>query len=352
MSRDSSPTSSPTLTLANLAERFDLELRGDGAHRVQSVGTLESAGPEAVTFLANRAYRPRLAETRAGAVILRSEDAEECPVNALLAADPYLAYARVARLFDPRPRPAPGIDPLASVHPDALLGDGVAVCAGAVVAREARIGDGAIIGPGCVIAPGVEVGPDCHLVANVTLGDGVRLGRRVLVHPGAVIGADGFGIARGPDGWEKVPQLGGVLVGDDCEIGANSCIDRGAIGDTVLEEDVRLDNHVQIGHNCHVGAHTAMAAYTGISGSTRIGRNCLFAGRSGAYGHLSIADGVTVGAMTMVSKDVTEPGTTWSGGIPARPLREWQRTLAQLNRLGKTLRAVRAASPKQGNQDD
>lgn len=352
MSRNFPRPDPVTHTLADLAERFDLDLRGDGGHRVSTVGRLDDAGPDAVTFLANRSYRAALGGTRAGAVILREGDAEDCPVNALVAADPYLAYARVAALFDTRPVPSPGIDAQASVHPEAALGDGVAVCAGAVVARGAVIGDGAIIGPGCVVGPGVILGEGCHLVANATLADGVRLGRRVIVHPGAVIGADGFGIARGPDGWEKVPQLGGVVLGDDCEVGANSTIDRGAIGDTVLEEDVRLDNHVQIGHNCHVGAHTAMAAYTGISGSTRIGRNCLFAGRSGAHGHLTIADGVTVSAMTMVYRDISEPGTVWSGGIPARPLREWQRSLIQLQRLGKASKRRDKGASDEGNNNE
>ncbi len=342
----------PSHTLAELAERFGLELQGDADHRVSTIGTLPDSGPDAVTFLANRAYRSRLGETRAGAVILAAGDADGCPVNALVARDPYLAFARVASLFDTRPVPSPGIDPSASVHPEASLGEGVAVCAGAVIGRGARIGDGAIIGPGCVVAPGVEIGARCHLVANATLCDGVRLGRRVIVHPGAVIGSDGFGIARGPDGWEKVPQLGGVVIGDDCEIGANSCIDRGAIGDTVLEEDVRLDNQVQIGHNCHLGAHTAMAAFTGISGSTRIGRNCLFAGRSGAHGHITVADGVTVSATSVLTKDITEPGTVWGAGIPAQPIREWQRTLGQLRRLGKTLKKLQNNERSEGNNNE
>ena len=158
-----------------------------------------------------------------------------------------------------------------------------------------------------------------------------------MVHPGAVIGADGFGIARDTKGWIKVPQLGGVRLGDDCEIGANACIDRGAIGHTVLEEDVRIDNLVQVGHNCHIGAHSALAAFAGLSGSTRVGRNVLFGGRSGTTGHLEIADGVTVTGMTMISKSITEPGSTWAGGIPGRPIREWQRALGRLFRLDKTI---------------
>ncbi len=344
------PPSFEAPTLATLADRFGLELRGDGERRIHAVGTLAEAGPEELTFLANRGYLPQLGETRAGAVILRAEDAPACPVDHLVAKDPYLAYARVAAGFDTRPVPAPGVHARAWVHPDANLGDGVSVGPCAVVSAGAQLGENCEIGPGCVIAEDARLGPGCRLVANVSLGLGVRLGARVLVHPGAVIGADGFGIARGPDGWEKVPQLGSVLIGDDCEIGANSCIDRGAIGDTVLEDDVRLDNHCQIGHNCHIGAHTAMAAYAGVSGSTRIGRNCLIAARSGTYGHISIADGVTISALSMVTKDITEPGAVWGSGIPAQSLRDWQRTLGQLRRLERTLKKLREQPANEGHQ--
>lgn len=342
------PPSSPSYTLAALAERFDLELRGDGDRRVSRVGTLAEGGPDSLSFLANRAYAPQLADTRAGAVILAADDAQACPVPHLVAPDPYLAFARAARLFDDRPRPKPGLHPSAVVHPEADLAPGVAVGPGAVVGAGAVVGEDCEIGPNTVVGQRSALGPGCRLAANVTLAHGVRLGKRVLVHPGAVIGADGFGIARGPAGWEKVPQLGGVVVGDDCEIGANSCIDRGAIGDTVLEEDVRLDNHVQIGHNCRIGAHTAMAAFAGLSGSTRVGRNCLFAGRSGTTGHLCIADGVTVGAGSTVNKDVDEPGTVWQAFIPAQPIRTWQRTLGQLRRLDRTLKKLQAAKASQG----
>lgn len=343
------PPKSTSLSLATLAKRFDLELRGDGDHTVDRVGTLAEGGPDALTFLANRAYRDQLHHTRAGVVILSEVDAEDCPVSCLIAADPYLTYARVADCFDHRPAASPGVHESAQVHPKAELGADIAIGPCAVVGAGTRVGDGAEIGPGCVVAEAVTLGAGSRLVANVTLGHGVTLGKRVLVHPGAVIGADGFGIARGPQGWEKVPQLGTVRVGDDSEIGANTCIDRGAIGDTVLEEDVRLDNHVQIGHNCHLGAHTAMAAYVGISGSTTIGKNCLFAGRSGAHGHITIADGVVVSAMTMVQKSITEPGTTWAGAIPAQPIREWHKTLGELKRLRTTLKTLRGKRSSEGN---
>lgn len=329
------PLSRTTHTLAELAERFELNLAGDGQHRVDRVGTLADSGPEAISFLANRSYRTQLADTRAGAVILAEADAVDCPVNHLIAADPYLTYARIAKLFDPRPDPEAGIHPSAQVHGDAQVAEDASVGPCSVIGAGARVGAGSIIGPGCVVGEGAVLGEACRLMANVTLCPGVLLGKRVIIHPGAVIGADGFGIARGPEGWEKVPQLGTVRIGDDCEIGANSCIDRGAIGDTVLEEDVRIDNLVQIGHNCHIGAHTAMAAFAGVSGSTRIGRNCLLAGRSGVHGHISIADGVTISAASMVQKDITEPGTVWAAAIPARPIREWHRALRHLRRLGR-----------------
>ncbi len=342
------PPSRTPQSLASLAERFDLELRGDGDHTVDRVGTLAEGGPNALTFLANRSYRDQLAATRAGAVILQESDAEDCPVSCFIAPDPYLAYARIADGFDFRPKSPPGVHDSAQVHPEATLGSDVAIGPCAVIGAGTHVGDGVEVGPGCVVAEDVTLGAGSRLVANVTIGYGATLGRRVLVHPGAVVGADGFGIARGPEGWEKVPQLGSVQVGDDCEIGANTCIDRGAIGDTVLEADVRLDNHVQIGHNCRVGAHTAMAAYVGISGSTEIGRNCLFAGRSGAHGHIQIADGVVVSALTMVKKSITEPGTTWAGAIPAQPIREWQKTLGELKRLRTTLTTLRGKRSSEG----
>lgn len=319
--------------LSALAERFQLELRADADPEIGGIGTLTGAGPDQLAFLANRGYRKFLSGTRAGAVVLAPDDAAHCPAPCLVSNHPYLAYARIATLFDTRPVAEPGVHASAQVSPDARLGKDVHVGPAAVIGAGAVVGDGCEIGPGCVLQEGCEVGAGSRLVANVTLCHGVRLGRRVTVHPGAVIGADGFGIAPGPDGWTKVPQLGSVIVGDDCEIGANSCIDRGAIEDTVLEEDVRVDNLCQVGHNCHVGAHTALAAFVGLSGSTTIGRHCLFGGRTGTTGHLEVADRVTVTGMTMITKSVREPGTVVSAGIPAQPAREWQRTLARLRRL-------------------
>lgn len=339
-------------SLSELSARFGLELRGDGSLLIDGVGTLMDAGPGQVSFLANRAYAKELPGTRAGAVILKAGDAQNCPAACLVADDPYLAFARAAALFDPRPAGEPGIHPSAVVAETAILGMDVSVGANAVIGEGCTVGDGCAIGPGTVLEPECTLGEACRLYANVSLGFGVTLGKRVIVHPGAVIGADGFGIAFAGDHWEKVPQLGSVVIGDDCEIGANTCIDRGAIDDTVLEEDVRLDNLVQIAHNVHVGAHTAMAGRTGIAGSTRIGKYCMFAGASGASGHLEIADRTTVGATSAVFRSITEPGTTWSAQLPARPIREWQKNIARLQKLDELARTVKRLEKQLENLND
>jgi len=328
-------------SLSDLSAQFELELRGDGACMVDGVGTLKSAGPSNVTFLANPAYRADLATTNAGAVILTGKNAKACPTNCLVAADPYLTYARLATVFDSRPVAQPGIHATAVVSPTAKLGENVSIAANAVIGDDCELGDGCTIGPGVVLYAECRLGAGCHLHANVTIGHGVRLGQRVITHPGVVIGADGFGIAFATDHWEKVPQLGGVVIGDDCEIGCNTTIDRGAIGDTVLEEDVRIDNQCQIGHNARIGAHTAMAGMSGIAGSTTVGKYCMIAGGSGFSGHLEIADKTSLASSTRAYRSVQEPGTTLSAQIPAQPIKEWQRNLARLRKLDELARRVR-----------
>ncbi|MDT8320070.1 MAG: UDP-3-O-(3-hydroxymyristoyl)glucosamine N-acyltransferase [Xanthomonadales bacterium] len=329
-----------TYSLQDLSARFELELRGDGSVLIAGVGTLAGAKPDEISFLANPGYRNKLPQTRAAAVILKPEDVAASPTHCLVATDPYLAFARLAGLFDRRPAVAAGIHPSAVVADGAQIGSDVSIGPHAVIGEHCEIANGCIIGPGAVLEPGCRLGEACRLYANVTLGAGVQLGKRVIVHPGAVIGADGFGIAFATDHWEKVPQLGSVRVGDDCEIGCNTTIDRGAIEDTVLEEDVRIDNQVQIGHNVHIGAHTAIAGKAGIAGSSRIGEYCLLAGAVGISGHLNIADRTTVAAGSDLFRSVEETGTSWSGQIPAQPIRDWQRNLARLRKLDDLARRV------------
>ncbi|MEO7252229.1 MAG: UDP-3-O-(3-hydroxymyristoyl)glucosamine N-acyltransferase [Arenimonas sp.] len=326
-------------SLSQLAERFGLELRGDASTPITGVATLERAGPGRVSFLANRAYRKHLPNTRAGAVILAPEDAAACPVACLIAPDPYVAFARIAALFENAASLAPGIHPSAVVVESARIA--ASACIGPLVYIGARsvVEDGVVIGAGSVVGEDCVVGPDCELLARVTLVTRVRLGRRVRVHPGAVLGAEGFGLAMDAGKWIKVPQLGGVLVGDDCEIGANTTIDRGAIDDTVLEEDVRLDNQIQIGHNVRIGAHTAMAGCVAIAGSTRIGRNCLIGGGAGMVGHIEVCDNVLVTAMTLVTHSITVPGE-YSSGTPIQPSREWRRNAARFKHLDELARKI------------
>jgi UDP-3-O-[3-hydroxymyristoyl] glucosamine N-acyltransferase len=331
------------LTLGELAGRFGLALQGDPATAIEGVGTLAGAGPAQLAFLANPSYRRQLADTRAGAVVLRADDAPASPVPALVAADPYSAFARIAALFEPQVavqagiHPSAVVDATAHVHPDAAVGP--LACIGA----RSRIEAGAVVGPGCVVGEDCIVGAGSELVARVTLVRRVRLGQRVRVHPGAVLGADGFGLAMDAGRWLKVPQLGGVEVGDDCEIGANTCIDRGAIEDTVLEEDVRLDNLVQVGHNVRIGAHTAMAGCVAVAGSARIGRYCLIGGGAGIVGHIEIADKVRVGAMSLVTHGLSEPGE-YTSGTPIQPAKEWRRNAARFKQLDAMARKMRASS--------
>ncbi len=330
-------------TAADLADRFSLQLRGDGQVRIAGVATLAGAGPGQLAFLANPRYRGQLAQSRAAVVVVRAEDADAVPGTALVARDPYVAFARISALFEAVPARAPGIhpsavvDPSAEVSPDAHVGPFVSIGA------RTRIGPGCAIGPGCVIGDDCALDAGCELQARVTLVARVRLGKRVRILPGAVLGAAGFGLAMDAGQWVNVPQLGGVVVGDDCEIGANSCIDRGALDDTVLEEDVRIDNLVQIGHNVRIGAHTAMAGCSAAAGSARIGRYCLVGGGAGILGHLEVADKVMVTAMSLVTHSIREPGE-YSSGTPLTDNRTWRKNAARFKQLDALARRVNASN--------
>lgn len=329
---DGSDALSRPIRLGDLAALLELRLDGDPDRRIRAPATLASAEPDSVSFLSNPAYRALLRTTRAGAVIVAEDARGDCPTAALIAPDPYTAWARALELFHPLPPIRPGVDASARVHADAQVDDQVEIGPNCSIGPGARIAPGVRIGPGCVIENDACIDADTRLVANVFVGVGVRIGQRVIVHPGVVIGADGFGLAMDRGHWRKVPQIGSVVIGDDCEIGANTTIDRGAIEDTVLGADVRLDNQVQIGHNVVIGDHTAIAGCTGIAGSTRVGKYCMIAGACGIGGHLEICDRVIITAMSTVLHSIPEPGQ-YGSGIPARPMRAWQRTLVRLGQL-------------------
>ena len=328
------------LPLSELAVRFGCELRGDPELRVGRIATLAGAGPGDLSFLANPQYRSQLAATRATAVVIDPASAALSPVAALVHANPYATYARIAALLHPEPAAPAGIHPTAVIDPSAQVATGASVGAHAVIGPRTLIGERSVIGPGCVLGADVRLGADCTLRARVTLLASTEVGARAIIHSGVVIGADGFGFARDGAGWTKVPQLGGVRIGADVEIGANTTIDRGAIDDTVIEDGVKLDNQIQIGHNVQIGAHTAIAACTGISGSTRIGARCIIAGGVGVAGHLNICDDVVVTGMSSVTHSLTAPGV-YSGCIPVTTANVWRRLVGRFKRLDTLTERVR-----------
>ena len=327
------------LRLDEIVARFGGELLGSGATVVTRIATLENAGPGDLAFLANPKYRHQLATTRAAAVIT-APPAAEGPWALILTPQPYLYYARVAQWLNPAPDAVPGAHPSAVVEgecaPDASIGAHVWIGPGA------KVGANAVIGPNCSIGQGVEVGAGTRLASNVAIYSGTRLGERCLVHSGAVIGADGFGFARELDGaWVKIPQVGRVLIGNDVEIGAGTTIDRGALGDTVISDGVKLDNQIQVGHNVQIGAHTAIAGCVGIAGSAVIGMRCTVGGGAVILGHLTIADDVNVSAGTLVAKSIARAGT-YSGAVPFLEHGDWLKNFSRLRHLDAMADKIRA----------
>lgn len=329
-----------SVSLGELATQFGCELIGDPNTTVSRLASLDTADTASLTFLSNPTYKRQLADTSAAAVILRESDASECPVAALVVDDPYAMYARMAAVVMPKPNAVAGVHATATIAATAKVDPTAEICANVVVGEFSTIAASVVVGAGSIIGDNCSLGKDSRLLPNVTLVRDVQIGIRCTLHPGVVIGADGFGNAMTSDGWIKVPQVGGVRIGDDVEIGANTTVDCGAIGDTVLGNGVRIDNLCMIAHNVHIGDHTALAAMTGIAGSTTIGKRCLFAGRSGAVGHLSICDDVVVAATTFVSKDIHEPGT-YSSAFPADKAQSWAKQIARFRRLGVLMDRVK-----------
>jgi UDP-3-O-[3-hydroxymyristoyl] glucosamine N-acyltransferase len=340
--------------LGDLAEAVGARLVGDPEIRIQGVGSLEHAKPGEITFLGNSRYRRFLQATRASAVILAPDHAEACEAALLFSENPYLTYARAASRIFPDPANPGGCHASAVVAATARLDPSAWVGPCVVVGERVKVGAHAVIGPGCVVEDDCLIGDDCRLVAQVTLGRGTRLGRRCLIHPGAVLGADGFGLANDHGRWVKVPQLGGVVVGDDVEIGANTTVDRGALEDTILENGVKLDNLVHIAHNVRVGEHTAMAASAAVAGSTKIGRYCMIGGMTGLAGHLTIGDNVQFTGASQVTRSFQEAGI-YSGNLPAMENGEWRKAVARirhLDEMAKRLKTLeRQVAAMQGDQD-
>jgi UDP-3-O-[3-hydroxymyristoyl] glucosamine N-acyltransferase len=355
-------------TLEEIARQFGGEVVGNAAQRVASLAPLDKAGPQQLAFLANPKYLSQVETTSAGAVLINADDLAKLASregrNFIVTPNPYAYFARVAQAFidlaTPAPRPgvhaSAHVDPSAQIAASAVIGPNVTVEAGAVIGERVRLDANVFVGRGTSIAAG------SHLYPGVTIYHGCRIGERVTIHSGAVIGSDGFGFAPDFTGegdartgtWVKIPQVGGVAIGDDVEIGANTTIDRGAMADTVIEQCVKIDNLVQIGHNCRVGAYTVIAGCAGIAGSTTIGRHCMIGGAVGIAGHVTLADYVIVTAKSGVSKSLLKPGM-YTSAFPAIEHADWNRSAALMRNLDKlrerikALEAAVAAKPTQGD---
>ena len=327
--------------LGDLADRIGARLLGDPEILVDRVAALDGAEPGTITFLSNRRYRRYLEDTRAGAVILAPEFADACPVPALVLDNPYLGYARAAALLNPPAETVPCIASSAVIDSSAIVAPDASVGAHCVIEAGASLGAGTSLGAGSFVGRNSSIGPNGRIAARVVLCQGVRIGARVIIHPGVVVGADGFGIANDGGVWVKIPHFGGVRIGDDVEIGANTTIDRGALADTIIEDGVKLDNLIQVGHNVYIGAHTAIAACAAIGGSARIGSRCVISGAVSIAGHLEIADDVHLTATSAVPNSIREAGV-YSSGMPIQENRAWRRNVARLRQLDEMARRLRA----------
>ena len=331
--------------LRDLIDKLGGEAVGEVGQPLRGVGTIDSAGAGQITFLANPKYRAALAATNAAAVIVGLKDRDATLRPRIVTPNPYAYFAKVAQLFSPPPTLKPGVHPSAVVHAGASIAASAEIAEFVSIGAGAVIGEGAYIGPGCVLGEQVSVGVGTRLAARVTLYAGCRIGERGIVHAGAVIGADGFGFAPENGAWLKIPQTGRAMIGDDCEIGANTTIDCGALDNTVVGNGVKIDNQVQIGHNCVIGDHTVISGCTGIAGSTRIGKHVMIGGAAAIIGHLEICDEAIISANTFVTKSITEPGT-YTSGMPQMAHRDWLNNAVHLRRLDAMAEAIKKLGDK------
>lgn len=335
-------------TLAELAARTGARLQGDGSREIRRVAEIGSAGQGSIAYVYNSRYAKYLKSTGASAVIVTEELLESCPVPALVTASPRLVFAKVAAMLNPAPASPAGVSPQASVAADANIDSSACIEALAVIGSGAVVGAGVWIGPGCVIEAGAIIGRNSRLRANITIGQDCVLGEDCIVHAGVVIGADGFGFEPDGDAWCKIPQLGRVRIGDNVEIGASTTIDRGSLGDTVIEDGVKIDNQIQIGHNVHIGSHTVISACTCIAGSTKIGSHCLIGGSVGIRDNIVITDNVMISGRTLVSRSISKPGS-YSSSTPMDETANWRRNAARFRQLDEIARRLKKLETEYGH---
>ena len=326
--------------LQEIADHLGAELRGDPTCQITGLNTLELGQTGDLAFLANKAYERYLSTTQASAVLVEPRFSEEIGSNALLLKNPYVGYAKISAWFDTSTQALSGIHPTAVVADSAVIAADVAIGPHATIGERVRLDAGVSIGSGVSIGNDSVIGSGSRLFSNVSVYHGVSIGCNAVIHSSTVIGADGFGYANDAGSWVKIHQLGGVEIGDNVEIGACTTIDRGALGNTVIEDGVILDNHVQIAHNVRIGENTAMAAYSGIAGSTTIGKNCVFAGQAGAVGHITVGDGVVAMARCTLSKSTSKAGS-YSSGLLMYETPVWRRNAVRFGQLDDMARRLK-----------
>lgn len=340
-------TAKHAITLGDIVKHAGVECAGDLSMIITGVNGLADATATEVAFLDNMHYRNQLATTKAAAVFLKSALATECPTLALPTSNPYLAFAKACELFVTPAKIKKG------KHRSAVVGKRCKIAKSAAIGANAVIGDGVTLGERVMIGAGTVVGNDCVigddtvLMANVTLYDRAQLGKQCLIHSGAVIGSDGFGNANDNGVWYKIPQMGCVIIGDDVEIGANTTVDCGTIQDTVIGDNVRIDNLVQIAHNVTIGAHTAIAGCAGVAGSAKIGEYCMIGGAACINGHIEVCSGAIVAGMAMVTASLTEPGI-YGSGTGVMPMQKWKRSAIHFQQLDELVKRIRALEEKTG----
>ncbi len=327
-------------SLKEVASFLAIDLNGDSECQIDGLGTLTGAGPTQLSFLSNKSYISQLSQTSAAAVIVSEEFADKCPVNSLISENPYVSFAQSTALFLPERDQIGGVHESAVIAPDVKLPSSVSIAPHVVIESGVEIGENCSIGAGSYIGKGAKIRANSILHSHVSLYHGVELGHNAIVHSGAVIGADGFGFAFDGERSIKIHQLGSVDIGDDVEIGAGTTIDRGAIENTVIGNGVKIDNQVQIGHNTRIGDHSVICGCTAIAGSAIIGKYCVLGGASGMVGHISIADGVQVSAMSLVNKSITESGT-YSSGTGQMKTTDWKRAVVRFQQLDGIAKRVK-----------
>ena len=323
--------------LGELASKFGCELIGDDEISINKVSTLQDADHGSISFLSNPVYKPLLSQTKASAVILTKDDHQDCPCASLICEDPYLVFTRISSMLDYSKSFSPEIHPASIISEDSTVPNSCKIQAGAFIAEGVELGESVYIGANSVIEKNTRIGDNSWIAPNVTIMHDCILGKRVTLHSGVVIGGDGFGFSENEDhAWEKIPQVGHVVVGDDVEIGANTTIDRGTLANTMIGNGVKMDNLIMIGHNAIIGDHTAIVASTIVAGSSKIGKYCRISGQVGITGHIEIADHTTLTARTSVMKSITKSGTYSSSLFPHQEIKDWQKNVAKFRRLHRT----------------